>query len=128
MQSLISSFSTALSFLEPYSGSLWRYTGRLVSLRSVLPIPGGPDGREHHRRLGRPRAGATALGADAGMVVRPVPGDSGSSCVYDYVDAIYWEGMTKEECLPSTARVHAMAMEWDGLWRGIPWQPLQNQG
>ncbi|KAL0603013.1 Proteasome subunit beta type-6 [Plecturocebus cupreus] len=51
-----------------------------------------------------------------GMMVRQyfAIGGSRGSYIYGYVDAMYQEGMTKEECLQSTANALALAMEQDG--------------
>uniref|UniRef100_A0A2K6TRQ3 Proteasome subunit beta n=1 Tax=Saimiri boliviensis boliviensis TaxID=39432 RepID=A0A2K6TRQ3_SAIBB len=62
-------------------------------------------------------------------------GRFGSSYIYDCVDATYWKGMTKEECLQFTANALALAMEQDGssgeviclatiAESGVEWQVL----
>uniref|UniRef100_A0A8C5VGP9 proteasome endopeptidase complex n=1 Tax=Microcebus murinus TaxID=30608 RepID=A0A8C5VGP9_MICMU len=44
---------------------------------------------------------------------------SRSSYIYGYVDAAYWEGMIKEECLQFTANALALAMERHGSSRAV---------
>lgn len=41
------------------------------------------------------------------------------SYIYGYVDAVYWEGMTKDECLQFTANALALALECDGSSGGV---------
>ncbi|ELK10275.1 RNA-binding protein 9 [Pteropus alecto] len=50
-------------------------------------------------------------GSDLGMRGAPIS--------YGYVNATYWEGITKEECLRFTADALALAMELDGSRGGV---------
>ncbi|KAB0382199.1 hypothetical protein FD755_004116 [Muntiacus reevesi] len=75
-----------------------------------------------------------------GMMVRKAftTGDSGSSYIYGYVEATYQEGMTKKECLQSTASTLSLAKKQDGssssmirlaaiAQSGVEWQVLGDE-
>ena len=68
-----------------------------------------------------PQEGGQVYSVPMGSMIQQcfVIGRSGNSYIYGCVNATYWEGMTKEECLQFTASALTLDMEQDSSSRGV---------